>query len=220
MAIDQSSTGTAVLFALKREAAPFVRLSRDDPTVQVAITGIGRACARRKAEEILSATIRPRVVIMAGYAGALDPILRVGDVVITSEVIDEAGGRWPTSWPEVRTGRILTVDRLIGSTTEKLELGRLHQVSAVDMESAAVAEVCRRNGMAFGCIRAISDDVSMSLSPRLLRLFAGGGVSVGRVCLELLKAPGILPELVRLGRTSRLAGAELAKTLKRLIQTA
>jgi adenosylhomocysteine nucleosidase len=192
-------------------------LIRHERRIQVAVAGVGRDCARRKALELVAAPARPRLVIMAGYAGALDPDLRVGDVVIASEVVDESGGRWKTCYPASR-GRILTVDRLVGNAEEKRELGRRHQANAVDMESAAVAQVCVEHGVPFWCVRAISDDASMSLSPRLLRLFAGGGVSPARVCLELLRAPGILPELIRLGRTSKLAGEQLAKTLKKMIE--
>jgi adenosylhomocysteine nucleosidase len=207
---------TAVFFALAREASPFLRLCRDTSDIVVAVTGIGQERARRQAQQLFSKPIRPRVVIMAGYAGALDPSLAVGDIVIASEVADDAGNLWPTSWPNDRNGRILTVDRLIGTPSEKHELRQSHRATAVDMESAAVAEVCGQHGTAFGCVRAVSDDTSTSLSPRLLRLFAGGDVSTARVFLQMLRSPRLLPELIRLGRNTKLAGKELARTLWRL----
>ncbi|MCS6849819.1 MAG: hypothetical protein NZ700_01460, partial [Gemmataceae bacterium] len=37
-------------------------------------------------------------VVSAGFAGALCPQLRVGDIVVAREVVDTNGRRWPTTW--------------------------------------------------------------------------------------------------------------------------
>jgi adenosylhomocysteine nucleosidase len=210
----------AVLFALRREAAPFLRLLRRShlrDEILVEVTGVGAESARACLERLL-ASATPQLVIAAGYAGALRPGLHVGDVVIASEVIDESGRTWPTTWPAERRGRVLTCSRMIGDPEQKRELGTRHFADAVDMESAALAEVCRGKGIPFACVRAVSDDVTTALSPRLLRLLQGGHVSPLRVCGQLLRAPRLLPELVRLGRNTRVAGARLAERLAEVLK--
>jgi adenosylhomocysteine nucleosidase len=217
LTIDQSHRGTVVLFALNREASPFLRLRRDANDVFVGVSGVGADRARAKLDELLSVGIQPNVVIAAGYAGALRSDLGVGDVVVAAQVIDASGHAWATSWPAQRSGRILTSDHLVGDPAEKSELGQRHRAEAVDMESAAIAAACQGMNVPFACVRAISDDAATSLSPRLLRLLAGGRVGIGRICRELVRRPGLIVELIRLGRDTKRAGNELARVLWELL---
>ena len=124
----------AIFFALKREATPFQRLHRQRTEIIVEITGIGRDRARESLEKLLGKEQSPSLVVVAGYAGALRSGLAVGDVIIAAEVVDAAGNVWPTSWPNARAGRILTVDHLIAESAHKLELGQLHHADAVDIK--------------------------------------------------------------------------------------
>src|SRR6267154_602960 len=92
--------GWAFLFALRRESAPFVRRLRllhhfpDAPcpavlyadSILVLETGVGPARAQVAARWLLD-NHRPTLVIAAGFAGALTPRLRVGDVMVASEVV-------------------------------------------------------------------------------------------------------------------------------------
>src|SRR5262249_39789979 len=131
-----------ILFALRREARPFLRLLGrgqgaphlpsvlrarvyDEPCFRlvVAETGIRRRGALETAERLLDLQppLRPRLLIAAGFAGALAADLRVGDVVVATEVADTNRHCWPTQWPleiaeparsGVRLGRLLTSSRI------------------------------------------------------------------------------------------------------------
>src|SRR5204863_5107951 len=104
--IPQLAPRTVVLFALEREAKPFLRLFPDrrrieagrwlcdDGRIHVKLLGIGKANARRKLEELLRNIVKPQRIIVAGFAGALRADLHVGDVFGVSEIVDEHGGRW------------------------------------------------------------------------------------------------------------------------------
>ena len=72
-------------------------MSRELKTVRIHVTGIGRKRARATLAKILSESNSPSIIIAAGFCGALQPSLKVGDVVIASEVIDEAGHVWPVT---------------------------------------------------------------------------------------------------------------------------
>ena len=85
-------------------------------------------------------TFHPRRLILAGFGGALTASAKVGDVIVARDVIDEAGDIWPCTG---NTGRVLTVNRMIATVEEKLALGLRFQADVCDMESTAVAEICR-----------------------------------------------------------------------------
>ena len=184
----------AVLFALEREAAPFRRAARELPHVSIHVSGVGQPRARR-ATELLLRDLRPSLVIAAGFCGALVPSLRVGDVVTSP--------------------RILTVDHFVCDPAEKGQLSESHD--AVDMESAAVAEVCAEKGVRFLAVRAVSDTVDTALSPELVRLLSGGNVSVRKACVALLRKPALLGEFLRLARDTKLAARNLADALVQII---
>jgi hypothetical protein len=196
-------------------------------------TGIGQGRARQALEWALGKPLlegvayEPKLVLFAGFAGSLDESLRVGDLVLADAVVDLDGNRWPTTWPgelppgdwqpPLRRGTLLSTPRMIAAPDEKLQLGKTHGALAVDMESAAVAQVCSKKGLPFGCLRAISDDMHTPLSPRLVSLLAGAKISWWRVVSALLRQPTLLREFIRLDRATRLAGAQLSKAVGELL---
>lgn len=183
---------TGVLFALEREAAPFRRLVRGRADVTIRVSGVGRVAARAAAQKLID-EVRPGRVIAAGFCGALDPALAVGDIVVSP--------------------RVVTVDRVVGTPAEKAALRAETGADAVDRESAAVEEVCREHGVLFAGIRAVSDAADAALSPELVRLLSGGEVSVTRVLVALVRRPTLLPEFVRLGRHTARAARNLAPAI-------
>jgi adenosylhomocysteine nucleosidase len=180
------------MFALEREAAPCRRLARRLPQIRIHVTGVGRARARDATELLLRNPPLPGLVIAAGFCGALVPHLKIGDVV---------------------TSRILTVDRLVFDPGEKRRLATAHDAIAVDMESAAVEEVCIAKSAAFRAVRAVSDTADTALSPELVRLLSGGNVSIWKAVKALARRPALLGEFRRLARDTRLAARSLADAL-------
>ncbi len=60
--------------------------------------------------------------------------------------------------PTVHEGLIASGDRFVATAAESDALrGALPEVLAVDMESAAVAQVCADWGVPFGAVRTVSD---------------------------------------------------------------
>jgi adenosylhomocysteine nucleosidase len=201
-------------------------------SVLVVQTGIGPACARRALEWVLSrpafggVAYRPRLIVSAGFSGALADGYRVGDLVVAHEVSSATGQCWPATWPgkldgvwqpPLRRGRIVTASHLVATTEEKTALGKQTGAVAVDMECAAIAELCTRHGVPFGCVRVISDDVATAVSPGLARVLSAGRVSLGRLGLALVRSPRMVGELWRLSRQTRLAAHQLSLALGELL---
>jgi hypothetical protein len=170
---------------------------------------------------------RPKIVISAGFSGALQERFHVGDIILGTDVADVAGQCWPMTWPgelpggewrpPLHRGRLLTATALITSSEEKQALGEEHQAAAVDMETAVVARMCRQRDIPFGCVRVILDDLQTPLSPRLLSVISGGRVSAWRAMSALFSSPGLAVEYARLARRARFAAERLSKALGELL---
>lgn len=217
----QSNGGVAVIFALEREAAPFRRQVAGLDAIGIHVSGVGRRRTRAKLEQILANPDPPGLIVAAGFCGALQKNLQVGDIILVGEIIDQAGHSWPIAAPEHRSDlprhRLLTIDRLAATAADKLALGELHGAAAVDMESAAVAEVCTLRGDPFLVVRAVSDRAETALSPELVKLLSGGNVSAWRAIRALVRKPSLLSEFRRLARDTRTAARNLAAALSTII---
>ncbi|MFN4260145.1 MAG: hypothetical protein ACK4RK_12685 [Gemmataceae bacterium] len=235
-----------VLFALSREAGAFLREFRahqrfpEAPcwarfcgpawlTLLVLQTGIGADRTAAALTWLLQAPLlgnvpyRPRVVLSAGFAGALREGLRAGDVVLATEIVDAQGSRWPATWPgelpagewrpPLRRGRLLTMPHLVGDPKEKQRLGQTQDAWAVDMESAIVAQACTRAGIPFGCLRVVTDDVHTALASDLIALLSRQRASPFRLLAALPRRPSLIRDLARLTRVTRHAAHQLALAL-------
>ena len=185
----------AVVFTLDREATPFRRVN---PGVNIIISGIGCRKARFTTQIAIEG-FQPKLVIAAGFCGALAPHLVVGDIVTSP--------------------RIVTVNSLVATPEAKRRLADQTGAEAVDMESAEVAAVCAEYGVPCLAIRAVSDTVDTALSPGLVRLLSGGNVSVWKAIRALVRRPAMLGEFRRLARDTKLAANKLAEELVRVIQS-
>ena len=192
--------------------------------VVITLVGMGRAAARRGANLLLDGH-RPRWLLSAGYGGALDPSLRRNDVVMPREVVDESGTLYtldlklPDASPRFATGRLLTVDRMVMTAAEKAELHARHGASVVDMETSAVAEVCRARSVRFLAVRAISDEAAVDLPREILAIVGPtGSFRVGAAAGAIWKRPSSLKDLWALREHAVEAADRLAEVLPAILE--
>lgn len=231
----------AILFALGLESGGLVDLlSRPVTTrcqsftehigllqerpVLVAESGIGCRAAERAAEDLVRLH-RPRWIISAGFAGGLTPELARLHILMADAVIDarhmplEVGFRIsPEQVAATRglhVGRLVTVDRLIRDRGERLQLAADFRAVACDMETMAVAEVCRRHQTRFLSVRVISDDLDDQIPPELERLAQHHSVAgkLGAATRAIWQRPGIVKDMWRLRETAQRASDRLARFL-------
>jgi adenosylhomocysteine nucleosidase len=248
---DLTFADPCVVFALRHEATPFLRGTfrpqqrfRGAPcrarfcgpswlSVLVLETGLGLAAVEAALTWALSSPLfgrvpyRPKLVLSAGFSGALRPGLRVGDLVLATEVLDLEGNRWPATWPgelppgewrpPLTRGRLLTVPGPAATPGAKRALGERLDALAADMESAAVARLCQKYEVPFGCLRVISDDWDTPLSPQLVGVLKRGRVAPLRLAAALARHPTLVRELWRLARHTRAAARQLAVGLGELL---
>jgi adenosylhomocysteine nucleosidase len=182
----------------------------------LAVSGIGRAAAAAAAGALIQAGAS--ALMSFGVAGALDPALKSGGVVLPRELLMGDGERYPTDAPwreriagELRMlhalseGNLLTVDRAIDSPQQKAASFHGSGAVAVDMESAAVAEVAAKHNLPFIAVRVIIDTAADRLPPAAVAASRAGRVKIARLVMGLAAAPGEIPQLMRLAQRYRVA---------------
>ncbi len=180
----------------------------------LAVSGIGCPAAEAAARALVAAQVS--ALMTFGLAGALDPALAAGSVVLPGELISRDGARFVTckAWRErvaaslgfaVNTGTLLTSARAIETPAEKAAAFRDTGAAAVDMESAAVAEVAAAHGLPFIAVRVIVDTAGDALPPAVVAASRAGRVEIGRLIAGLVAAPREIAALIRLARRYRTA---------------
>lgn len=154
-------------------------------------TGVGKVHAALITQKIIDA-YDPKYLIFTGLAGALNPKLEIGDIVVSTDLIQydfiahpqfprytiprpnrkdtlsifeatpelqQAALRYSPKSHQVVAGRILTGDQFLTRDQKNDHQYLTKELSgdAVEMEGAAVAQVCVLNHKQFVVIRTISD---------------------------------------------------------------
>ena len=197
--------------------------------VVVSQSGTGRQAASHAAEALILGH-NPGWIISAGFAGGLVPELKRHDVVMADSVVDTDGNRLaidlkvdPQSLaraPGVHVGRLVTVDGVVRLPEEKRSLGEKHQALAVDMESYAVAEVCRRRQRRFLAVRVISDAVDDELPRDVKRLIEQQtrAAKLGAVVGAVWNRPSSVKDMWKLREDALAASDRLAQFLASTIE--
>jgi adenosylhomocysteine nucleosidase len=205
--------GVLVCFAMKEESGAFEKLARSRPGISILVTGIGRENAERAVRKFLAAQT-PARVLSCGFAGALVPGLAIGGVVFETE---DAGLREKLTSVGAKSVKFYCADRIATTVREKQELRRSANADAVEMESGAIAAVCRERGLPCATVRAISDTADEDLPLDFNQLSKPDrSLDYGRLALAIAKSPGKIGALRRLQKNSELAAERLAAALARV----
>jgi adenosylhomocysteine nucleosidase len=160
-----------------------------------------------------------------GMAGGLDPALSAGDILIPAEIVTTDGRRFQASrdWHSrlcealaarsaVRSDALLTAARAVGSVEDKSKLFQTTGAAAVDMESAAIAEIAAQHRLPFVAVRVIVDS-AVDVLPRSVTAAADAArhLQIGRLLGALVLSPADLGRLVRLAKRYRAASRSLAR---------
>ncbi len=137
-----------------------------------------------------------------GFCGALDPTLRVGDIVVSDAHLPVRSTRAHV------TGSILSIDHIARTAAEKRSLHAQGAI-AVEMESAGLA------GRSFFCIKSVSDLAGETLENDFeAALLPDGRFSTVRLLRSAFRHPSArMPELIRLGRRAALVSQTLGEFL-------
>jgi adenosylhomocysteine nucleosidase len=165
----------AVTFALLAESSVFVRRLRDrtsaerngvrivrgkmaDQLIEVLHTGVGEKVCRERIEKFLKDQ-QFDLMISAGFAGALNDELQVGDLLLAKNfsTIDMNQRGLSFSSLPIHMADLLTVPAPIDSKDERNRIARASGAAAVDMETEFIARACAEHGVPLLSLRVITD---------------------------------------------------------------
>jgi adenosylhomocysteine nucleosidase len=175
--------------------------------------GIGAESARRATEAAI-ALYEPELVLSVGFAGALDPGLKVGEIFSPSRVIDARDG---SSVETVTGDGVLVSAATIAGVEQKVKLAESYGARAVDMEAAAVARGAHARGVRFMAVKAISDE-STFVMPSLDRFVdRDGQFRESAFAASLAAQPWLWSKGFQLARNSAKASRALCGELERYV---
>lgn len=205
-----------VCFALKEEAAPFQKIVAGKPGLSVLIVGIGRQNAGKSVRKYL-ADNSPHLVLTCGFAGGLNPELKLGDVVFDSASCNSqlAAGLLNVG---AKSAKFLCADRIAITVAEKKELRAKTGADVVEMESAVIQAVCADREIPCATVRVISDTASEDLPLDFNALSKPDkNLDFGKLAWVIAKSPAKIGALMELQRKTKLAAKRLAAVLEQIV---
>jgi len=197
------------------------------------VAGAGSEAAGR-ATRLLIDGHRPRVIVSAGFAGGLDPVLARGTVVSPRLSINRTGGP-PIGVAATGQGiemvdaiaatsggdlTIVSVDRVVTTAAAKRDLAAATSASLVDMETYAVATVAQAAGLRCVSIRVISDDASQDLPKEIAALVQpqSGMRRLGAALAGIGRRPRAALDMWQLWEHAVVDGRTLARAIRRFLE--
>ena len=216
----------AFVAALEREVRPLLRHWRgsekehagrsfrfyENKDSVLVCGGIGAEPARRAAEAVI-ALYQPAIIYSAGFAGALDPKLRIGDTFVPRRVVNAGDGS------SIDTGQgegVLVSFALVANPGQKAKLAESYGAQAVDMEAASVAKAAEGRGVPFAAVKAISDESDFAMPATERFIDADGRFKTGRFAWSLTVRPWMWGTTFRLARNSRRAAQALCQRIEHM----
>lgn len=224
------------------EKALFYQSNLDGLPVTLVQCGIGRNNAIM-ATNCLLQSLKIKLLISYGIAGGMREGINVGDLVVAENVsysgqndFESGELQVDSNFPckkefvqlarqfdnkpglKLHYGNLLTVDKVIGQASIKKKIGEQDSFLALDMESAAIAEVACEKGVEFAAVRSISDDIGDDLEIDYDGLITSEGkVRVSSLALKVMKDPKQLATLSRLNRQTKTAVKSLSSFMLQFI---
>jgi adenosylhomocysteine nucleosidase len=195
-------------------------------TIVLIQTGIGwdRAVS---AAQIAAARFPLKLYVSTGFAAALQDSIRVGDLVIGQKVLSlppmdqkvlicdgaftQSARAAVQSFPRTAFfGSLITVRKIVGHVKEKKAIAQESHAIALDMETAAVADVAEKRRIPFIAVRAVTDvlEEELGLDGNLF-LTEKGTFRWLQGIRYLITHPTALRHLDRLRRQANLAAGSL-----------
>jgi adenosylhomocysteine nucleosidase len=228
----------AVTFALPAESSDFLRHLRnqsradrsgirtirgtiDDRAVEVLHTGVGERVCRQRLGKFLQDQ-QFNLMISAGFAGALNDQLKVGDLLLAKNfsTIELNNRRSSFSSLPIHEADLVTVSALIDSSEKRLEIAQTSTAAAVDMETEFIAGACADHGIPLLSLRVISDtlDEPFPAPTKVLFDIEQQRTNLLKLAAFFLAHPNRIPRLIRFARKIANARKILANTLVAIVR--
>jgi adenosylhomocysteine nucleosidase len=222
-------------FPLAHEAEPLLKLCTQKETffigglrctlanfrdrqVLVALLGMGQEQAGDHTMTIFQ-YFRPKIFVLAGYGGALLPMLKVGQVTVSTNYSSSDVIPFLRLLSNFDFAGFFTADEIAATPRERDKYARSSKKEVVEMETAAVAAVVLLREIPFIAVRVISDGYDDVLPVRALAAGfdpARGRATPLRLLAHLALHWGEIPPFIRFVRNLSAARRNLIRFLQQL----
>ena len=164
----------------------------------------------------------PQLVLTCGFAGGLNPDLKLGDVVFEPAEFHPPSSilhlQSQLTAAGARPAKFFCADRIATTIAEKKKLRDKTGADAVEMESAAIHAVCRERGIPCATVRVISDTANEDLPLDFNALAKPDkNLDYGKLFLAIARSPGKIGALMELQKKTKFAAEQLAAVLSKII---
>ena len=178
--------------------------------IVLAYSGVGKVNAAAHTQYLID-HFQVECIFLIGVAGAINPDIHVGDIIISERAIEY--DFWQSQWykanqglieaavnaakrlrltGKILAGSVLTGDQPCVDASKKSQLQQHFAGDCVEMEGAAVAHVCWMNAVPFVIIRAISDLASEKAIDEIKRSFNKVVDWPARIFMEIVNSDDLL----------------------------
>ena len=228
----------AVTFALPAESSGFLRLLQnkskrrnnaittivgkiDNHVIEILYTGVGGKVCRQRTARFLEGR-KLECLISAGFAGALNDQLRVGDLLLAKNLstADLSLTLDSLAHLPIHIANLLTVPSMIDSSEERNRIAQTTGAVAVDMETEFIARSCAEHGVPLLSLRVISDTPRHSLPapPSVLFDLDEQRTNFGRLAFYVAKHPPAIWRLISFARGIGRARERLSNAIIALVR--
>lgn len=214
----------AFVAALEREVAPLIQTWRtrtverdgrqhkifENGEAVLICGGIGAEAARRATEAIIRQSAPSRIVSV-GFAGALDPALKVGDVIEPGAVINGNDGSRTNAGS---SDYALVSYPAVCGREQKKKLREAFRAALVDMEAASVGQGAEARGLQFGALKVISDDAELTMPDVQRFVSRDGEFRVAAFALHIVIRPWLWASTIAMARNSARASRALSVAIE------
>lgn len=178
--------------------------------IALVYSGVGKVKAAAYTQYLIDC-FQVECILSIGIAGAINPDLQVGDIVVSDRTIEY--DCWQERWYQADrrlieaainvgkrldltgkfiTGSMLTGDQPCVDTAKKNRLWQQFTGDCVEMEGAAVAHVCWMNAVPFLIIRVISDLADENTTDEIKQAFKEVVNWPARTLIEMMNSSDLL----------------------------
>src|SRR5437867_9343354 len=175
----------------------------DNCTVAVFHTGVGEEVCRQRTARFLEGR-KLDCLISAGFAGALNDQLRIGDLLLAKNfsTAEVSGTLHSLANLPIHIANLLTVRSMIESGEDRNRLAQTTGAAAVDMETEFIARACAKHGVPLLSLRVITDTPRQQFPapPNVLFDIDRQRTHLTALAKFFLLHPNRVPRLVQFGR--------------------
>ena len=194
----------------------------EDMSIVVVLSGVGQKNAEAATKKLID-VFEPKSICSAGYTGGLSARLKQFNICVPEQVIRESDNQvldLSHSVPQKNlpvSGKLtlITVNDVVETPEQKRTLNERSGAELVDMETFAVADVCRECNIPLFAFRVVLDTADDQIPKDIAKILGSLDKGVprlsGTILGNILSRPSVVLDFMSLKKRAFIAAERLAR---------